>query len=388
MRRFALCGLAATVVAALVFAPQLLTWRYLFGAFAAPQGEGFMQWGRPTLENALNVLFWSKNGLVSWHPIYWVAAVGFGLALWRQPRFAGLLLLGIVWQWYVNTVCADLWAGWSFGNRRFLGISILFAFGMAAALEEALRLGSRVLRKKALAKALPGIALAAAMVPLLVVNVGMTRGVLIGKVRTSNSQDMRGVYRGAVESLVPGLWDRSGLATVANAIWRWVGNPISAPAVAYQRVVNGVPARNFDTLVGDYTLYRFQPDGRPVRTRLDLRSAQLDRHLLAGTRDPDATRSLVKGALEKRQSRAALALPIWLVAEPVTVSLEVETDGTGTVQTLFNGVPQGTLEANGGRQVTRLQVPLELVRWGVNRLEVIGQDTQVGLVRVELGSRY
>ncbi len=391
LRAFLGCGLLASAVALCVFAPQLLTWRYLFGSLTLPQGEGFMQWSRPTVENALNVLFWSRNGLVSWHPLYWLCAPGFVVALWRRPAFTGLLLLGIFWQWYVNTICADLWAGWSFGNRRFLGISILFAYGLAAALEEGLRLVRRYWPARAparLAGPLGVAVLVLALLPPVALNVGMTRGVLMGKVRTSESQDMRGVYRAGLNALVPGLWEGIGLRALADGVWRTVGNPVSAPAVAYQRLAHGVPASKFDTLVGHYTLYRFQPDGRPVTTRLDLRSPQMDKHLVAGTRVAAAGAAAVVGVQEAGGSRASLALPIWLLSEQVTVSLEVETDVPGTVRALFNGVPQAQVETGGGRQRARLEVPLEQVRWGINRLDVVGQGTQVGLLRVDLSSRY
>jgi len=84
----------------------------------------------------LDVLFSGFHGLFSWHPVTLAGVVGLAW-LWRRDRFltAALALVFIV-QVLVIGSYASWWGGTSFGARRFINCSAIFALGLAAALDQ------------------------------------------------------------------------------------------------------------------------------------------------------------------------------------------------------------------------------------------------------------
>jgi hypothetical protein len=130
-RRLALAVVGAVAVALLVFAPQLVAWRAVYGSmFVLPQGVGFMRWTEAAWSE---VLFSARNGLFAWAPLY--ALAGVGLVWSARSRVGGLLLAGVVLQVFVNGAVWDWWAGGSFGGRRFCSCYLAFAFGAATLLD-------------------------------------------------------------------------------------------------------------------------------------------------------------------------------------------------------------------------------------------------------------
>ncbi len=120
--------LAAGVAALVVFSPQLLAWKAVYGSFlVVPQGPGFMVWEAPRWSE---VLFSARNGLFAWAPLWALGAVGLVAALRRAPRLAGWMLLGVLLQLWANAAVWDWWAGGSFGGRRFDSCLLPFAFGL------------------------------------------------------------------------------------------------------------------------------------------------------------------------------------------------------------------------------------------------------------------
>ena len=111
---------------------QLALWWRMYGSgfllLAAQQGH----FGRPEL-NVVGVLFSARHGLFTWTPLYLVAF--FGLLLWlvRERRLAALWLLGIAASVALNSLQWDWWGADSFGQRRLLGLTPLFALGLAQA---------------------------------------------------------------------------------------------------------------------------------------------------------------------------------------------------------------------------------------------------------------
>jgi len=131
----ALRWILAAVVAFLVFAPQLMAWKGVYGTYyLVPQGNGFMRWDEPAWSE---VLFSSRNGLLPWSPIYALAALGFLASVMRYPRLALCLLVGAGAQVVVNGAVWDWWAGGSFGGRRFDSCFVVFAFGLGFLLDRA-----------------------------------------------------------------------------------------------------------------------------------------------------------------------------------------------------------------------------------------------------------
>ena len=120
----------------IILIPLLHVNNSLFGnPFSIPQGNSFLDVSNP---NMLNVLFSLRNGLFSHHPVLFIGAVGYLLFLFKMIRlrnplallWTGLLVVFCI-QLYVNSITTDWWAGHAFGQRRLIGVYLLFAFGFA-----------------------------------------------------------------------------------------------------------------------------------------------------------------------------------------------------------------------------------------------------------------
>jgi hypothetical protein len=79
----------------------------------------------------VELLFTARHGLFTWTPILALAACGWLLWLRRDWRMAALTCASFVVAVYVNSLMQDWWGASSFGQRRLLGFSVLFAFGLA-----------------------------------------------------------------------------------------------------------------------------------------------------------------------------------------------------------------------------------------------------------------
>lgn len=128
--RFHLAGLVAMVV---VFSPQLVAWKVMYGAWwTVPQGSGFMRWDAPCWSE---VLFSSRNGLFPWSPAYLLFLIALVSAVRRLPRLVLALVAGLALQAIANGAAWDWWAGGSFGGRRFDSCYVVFAVGAAVLAE-------------------------------------------------------------------------------------------------------------------------------------------------------------------------------------------------------------------------------------------------------------
>ncbi|MBW1787225.1 MAG: hypothetical protein JRK53_11505 [Deltaproteobacteria bacterium] len=123
----------------LAILPQPLVWWVLYGApFLIPQGPGFVDL---TQLHVVSALFSLRHGLFTWHPLLLIGLAGL-LLLWKRDRLLCLSLLAvIVLQTLLNASIEDWWAGWSFGNRRFISLLPLFALGTGLVLDKLKRGG-------------------------------------------------------------------------------------------------------------------------------------------------------------------------------------------------------------------------------------------------------
>jgi hypothetical protein len=124
-------GLAFAGAALLVFAPQMVVWKFLYGSFLTiPQGRGFVA-GPPALGG---VLFSPRHGLLSWSPLLYLAAAGLVGFVLAQPLrgLAALVFLGALVR--VNAGVADWWGGAAFGGRRFDAALPLLGVGLTLAI--------------------------------------------------------------------------------------------------------------------------------------------------------------------------------------------------------------------------------------------------------------
>jgi hypothetical protein len=131
----AVCSLAALIA----FSPQFFVWRALYGQWLAmPQGNDWMQWGRPQFGN---VLLSDWHGLFTWTPIVAVAVAGL-VPLYRRDRRIGLCVAAaFLVSLYANAVVLEWWAGSAYGSRRFVSCFPIFVLGFAAVVD---RLASRL----------------------------------------------------------------------------------------------------------------------------------------------------------------------------------------------------------------------------------------------------
>ncbi len=114
--------------------PQFLAWKAIYGKFLLiPQGSGFIDFKDLA---GVSVLFGLRHGLFSWHPLLLIGLAGIYF-LWKREKTLALSLIGVfVLQWIVNESVSDWWAGWSFGNRRFINLLPIFALGLGLILNE------------------------------------------------------------------------------------------------------------------------------------------------------------------------------------------------------------------------------------------------------------
>lgn len=125
----ALGGIAMGCCAVAAFTPQLLVYRALNGKFR-PSSEvsDKLHWNAP---NALRVLFDPGHGLFLWTPILLFAVVGLGLLIRRDWRLGCALAVGFILTVYLNGAFQTWTTAGSFGARRFIVCSPIFAIGLA-----------------------------------------------------------------------------------------------------------------------------------------------------------------------------------------------------------------------------------------------------------------
>jgi hypothetical protein len=118
----------------LTFAPQLVTWKLVFGVWwpgnpYASSGGGEFDWLHPHI---LGVLLSTDRGLLVWTPALALAAIGW-VGLWkRHRRLAAFIVTSFALQLYVIAA----WSAWSgaaaFGQRFFTNLIPGFGLGLAA----------------------------------------------------------------------------------------------------------------------------------------------------------------------------------------------------------------------------------------------------------------
>ncbi|HOE67628.1 MAG TPA: glycosyltransferase family 39 protein [Candidatus Hydrogenedentes bacterium] len=119
---------ASGFAALIVFVPQLIAWKILYGSFLTiPQGNAFMNWAHPRF---LSLFFSRSHGLVTWTPLCGVGLAG--MCLWRglSRRVWTVTALALVAQLYVEACAGNI--GWSFGMRRLDNCVPFVAVGLAS----------------------------------------------------------------------------------------------------------------------------------------------------------------------------------------------------------------------------------------------------------------
>jgi hypothetical protein len=112
---------------------QVFVWRRLYGPSFL---EGVLRINRVhafTL-HPLEVLLSPRHGMLTWTPVLALALLGVVLWLRRNLGLGLLFLASILAAVFLNGLFEDWWGSQSFGQRRLLSLTPIFAFGLAEAL--------------------------------------------------------------------------------------------------------------------------------------------------------------------------------------------------------------------------------------------------------------
>jgi hypothetical protein len=123
---------AGAIVALLVFTPQLIVWKVLYGKWITiPLGAGYVDWSSPRW---LDTLVSANHGLFSWTPVALIGVVGLVGGLLSAPLLHAGALLSFAAITWVNGGVSD-WAGAdAFGARRYDVVVPFLALGLARAI--------------------------------------------------------------------------------------------------------------------------------------------------------------------------------------------------------------------------------------------------------------
>jgi hypothetical protein len=117
----------------LALSPQLLVWQLLFGVPIDPRAN--LSFFHAHYLPLLELLYSSRNGLLSWSPLLAPSMLGLMAMVRRDAGFAVLALATLVAFVVMMASAADWWGGAAFGARRFVVCLPLFAVGLARAIE-------------------------------------------------------------------------------------------------------------------------------------------------------------------------------------------------------------------------------------------------------------
>ena len=117
---------------------QVAVWVALYGPgfVSVIQDQSYV--GRTEVQ-VVDLLFSARHGLFTWTPLYLLAVLGWVLWMRAAPRLAALFMLGFAVSVLVNGAMQDWWGSESFGQRRLLGLTPLFAWGVAEVARALLR---------------------------------------------------------------------------------------------------------------------------------------------------------------------------------------------------------------------------------------------------------
>lgn len=219
VRRTIANGLLFTAAATIVFIPQMLAWRAIYGSWFAVSPLGpQIRFLDPQL---VDILWSSRNGLLSTSPALYFGALGLIALAWQRPAIGAPAILAVALMTYFNASIQDWWGSSSFGGRRFDGTIPLFCLGFAQALVIAL----------AFLRRYPAAALGIlASFPVLW-NLSLMSATNTGAVRIGEAASFGDV-----------------MSAQTRVLHNWFGNPFTYPASLLYSLRNGVSPARYDLL--------------------------------------------------------------------------------------------------------------------------------------------
>lgn len=118
--------------AALAFAPQMLTWKAIFGHYLVVAQPNYFS--QLSFAQLLASLFSTRHGYFSWTPLWAPALAGLLLAPKQWRWLAALIGVSLLLQVLLNAWARDWSGGEAFGARRLVEIGPGLAIGLAAIL--------------------------------------------------------------------------------------------------------------------------------------------------------------------------------------------------------------------------------------------------------------
>ena len=230
LQRTLAAGLLFTLCATIGFIPQMLAWKSIYGSYLAVSPVGpQIRWADPQI---VDILFSSRNGLLSWSPVLYLGGIGLVMFAMARPGIGVPMLGAIALMTYFNASIQDWWGSAGFGGRRFDGTIPMFVVGFAAFAAWAVRaIGRHPMR-----------AFGAFAALLVVWNLTLMSAAQDGIVRIGESMS----------------FGDAGAAQ-ARALHRWIGNPFTYPASLAFALRNGLPPAQYDLLAANRFL------GDPLR---------------------------------------------------------------------------------------------------------------------------
>jgi hypothetical protein len=344
-------GAAFAAAATIVFVPQMLAWKAIYGSYLAVSPLGpQIHWFQPQLAD---ILFSSRNGLLAMSPILYVALIGLIVFARRQPAVGVPMLIGIAAMTYFNACIHDWWGSASYGGRRFDGAVPLLVPGAAVALD-GLRawIGRR-----------PQLVAAAAAAVVIVWHVTFMRLVDTEQVRSGDAVAFRDASAGQ-----------------ARTLHGWIGHPFTYPASLWFAARNGLPPASYDVLHAA----RYLTDPARPYGRVDIGVSDdvfLDGGWRAPERDGDVTYRAIDGD-------ATLLVPLDRAA-PLNVQVRARAldarDGRPRPLTIvLAGRRYGPVDVPADWTVLTVPTPPEAWRGGVNRMTLTATRAAIDYVRVQV----
>jgi hypothetical protein len=330
-------GAVFTLAATIAFVPQMIAWHSIYGSWLAVSPLGpQIRWAHPQIAD---ILWSSRNGLFSWSPILYAAAIGLIMFAIAQPAVGVPTLISVAAMTYFNAAIQDWWGSDGFGGRRFDGIIPMLCLGAGAFVTYA----AGVTRRH----------------PLRVLTAGAS--LLIVWNLTLMSAANEGVFRiGTTVSY------GDTFAAQGRAFHRWFGNPFSYPASLLFALRNRVPPATYDLLRTN----RFMSDPLRPYGRIDIGTE--DAWLLEeGWHGPERD-----GAITFRwaASPAVVMIPLdHAAALTVQVRLHAFGFANAPAQTLtlnVDGHTFGPVPVHDGWETLEFATDRDTWRSGVNRLRL------------------
>ena len=133
IQRLLACASAAGLGFLLAASPQFGVWQYFHGRPWVRHPVNYIDF---TPEGLWGTLFSSRHGLFVWTPVALFAVAGLFRLFRRERELAGVCLAALLLLVVSNCAVRDWWGGASFGMRRLVSGTPLFALGFAVFLDD------------------------------------------------------------------------------------------------------------------------------------------------------------------------------------------------------------------------------------------------------------